>query len=72
MKSSISSLVSALDPYQPSSFAVGLDMGVSWADTMADMENVPWPIWKMSVIISYLINVCDIVVKSSRNHVLES
>jgi hypothetical protein len=28
MKFSISSLVSALDPYQPSSFAVGLDMGV--------------------------------------------
>jgi hypothetical protein len=40
MKSSISSLVSALDPYQPSSFAVGLEIGVSWADTMADMENV--------------------------------
>jgi hypothetical protein len=29
MKFSISSLVSTLDPYQPSSFAVGLDMGVS-------------------------------------------
>ena len=29
MKYSISSLVSTLDPYQPSSFAVGLDMGVS-------------------------------------------
>jgi hypothetical protein len=29
----------ALDPYQPTSFAVGLDMGV-WADTRADMENV--------------------------------
>ena len=29
MKFSISSLVSAIDPYQPSSFAVGLDMGVS-------------------------------------------
>jgi hypothetical protein len=28
MKFSISSLVSTLDPYQPSSFAVGLDMGV--------------------------------------------
>jgi hypothetical protein len=29
MKVSISSLVSALDPYKPSSFDVGLDMGVS-------------------------------------------
>jgi hypothetical protein len=29
MKFSISSLVSTLDPYQPSSFAVGLDMEVS-------------------------------------------
>jgi hypothetical protein len=29
MKFSISSLVSTLDPYHPSSFAVGLDMGVS-------------------------------------------
>jgi hypothetical protein len=29
IKFSISSLVSTLDPYQPSSFAVGLDMGVS-------------------------------------------
>jgi hypothetical protein len=40
MKFSISSLVSALDPYQPSSFAVGLDMGVS--------RLIPGPIWKMS------------------------
>jgi hypothetical protein len=29
MKFSISSLVLTIDPYQPSSFAVGLDMGVS-------------------------------------------
>jgi len=29
MKFSISCLVSALDPYQPSSFAAGFDMGVS-------------------------------------------
>jgi hypothetical protein len=29
MQFSIWSLVSTLDPYQPSSFAVGLDMGVS-------------------------------------------
>jgi hypothetical protein len=39
MQFSIASLVSALDPYQPTNFAVGLDMGV-WADTRADMENV--------------------------------
>jgi hypothetical protein len=29
MKFTVWSLVSTLDPYQPSSFAVGLDMGVS-------------------------------------------
>jgi hypothetical protein len=40
MKFSISSLVSTLDPYQPSSFAVGLDMGVSGL--------IPGPKWKMS------------------------
>jgi hypothetical protein len=39
MKFSISSLVSTLNPYQPYSFAVELDMGVS-ANTRADMENV--------------------------------
>ena len=40
MKFFISSLVSALDPYQPSTFTVGGMIWESRADTMADMENV--------------------------------
>jgi hypothetical protein len=39
MKFSISSLVSTLDPHQPSNFAVGLEWELR-ANTMADMENV--------------------------------
>ena len=53
MKFSISSLVSALDPYQPSSFAVGFDMGMS--------SEYQSPYEKCRVIISYYRAIIDFI-----------
>ena len=69
MKFSISSLVSALDPYQPSSFAVGLDIGVSgWYQDQYENCLVEIVSWKNSNMLKINADKTEVIVFTSQKN----